>query len=163
MDMQPLTAREPRGSFASSSSPQPRGRPAAPPYLRPFAWDLSPEDFEYLVKKGAFAVPTESFRDELLRAYVDFVYPFMPTVDIHHVVSCIDSKGANGQISLMLFHTIMFAGAGHISTEYLQREGLSRQVARKMFYQRAKVSSDRSHQSYRSSSELMRKTDPLRL
>jgi hypothetical protein len=44
-------------------------RPILPEYLKPVPEHLSPDDLEYLHKKGSFEIPSENFRNALICSY----------------------------------------------------------------------------------------------
>lgn len=45
--------------------------------------DLAPEDLNHLRLKGAFALPSLSVRDSLIRAYFHYVHPFLPIIEVN--------------------------------------------------------------------------------
>jgi hypothetical protein len=102
---------------------------------------MTSADIDYLFAKGALSLPDSPVRDALLRAYYEFVHPYMPLVEIHDLVEIIeDGTGASGRVSLLLFQAIMFAGTAFVDMEHLRSAGYSnRKVARKAFFQKARV------------------------
>ena len=53
-----------------SSQKQPCGnRPLLPDYLEPVPENIPADDLEYLQRKGSFIIPSEKFRNALLRSY----------------------------------------------------------------------------------------------
>ena len=112
-----------------------------PNYIRALPLGFDPDDIEFLNKKGALTLPKDELRDQLLRSYVQHVHPFLPLIDIEDFLAPIEEESGSSQISLMLFHAVMFAAAAYIDFSLLQAEGHeSRKSARKFLFQKAKVS-----------------------
>lgn len=95
----------------------------------------------FLQKKKALDIPNRHLRNELLRCFVEFVYPYMPLFDLGDFLQSIEAgDGSKGKISLLVFQAVMFAGSAMVDSVHLQRAGFSsRREARKSFYQRARV------------------------
>ncbi len=104
---------------------------------------MTADDIQYLWKKGALTIPDVAFRNALLQAYVEYVYPYMPLIELHDFLRIVDrNDGETGKISLVLFQAVMFAGTAFVDKAYLTAAGYStRKAARKAFYQKARVSS----------------------
>lgn len=113
-----------------------------PRFIKPLPSKIGPEEISYLEKKGALSVPRGSLRSEMLRAYVEFVHPYMPLLDLHDFLSVIDkSDGSNGKVSLILFQAVMFAGSAFVDMQFLHTAGYAtRKEARKDFFQKTRVS-----------------------
>lgn len=111
-----------------------------PPYIRAPHSGIAADDIEFLQRKGAFTVPKDSFRNELLRSYVQYVNPFMPVLDLKQFLTPMARNNGVDPISLLLFHTVMFAGSAFIDLRQLQVHGFeTRKAARKAFYTRARL------------------------
>jgi hypothetical protein len=80
----------------------------------------------------------------MLRAYVEFVHPYMPLLDLHDFLTMVDRRdGSKGKVSLILFQAVMFAGSAFVDMEHLRTAGYAtRKDARKDFFQRTRVSLD---------------------
>jgi hypothetical protein len=104
---------------------------------------MNAADTQYLFAKGALCVPDMPVRNALLRSYIEFVHPYLPLIELNEIIEIIEQgTGAFGGISLLLFQTIMFAGTTFVDMEYLVGAGFSdRKVARKAFFQKARVRS----------------------
>lgn len=78
----------------------------------------------------------------MLRAYVEFVHPYMPLLDLHDFLSMVDKRdGSKGKVSLILFQAVMFAGSAFVDMEHLRTAGYAtRKDARKDFFQKTRVS-----------------------
>jgi hypothetical protein len=111
-----------------------------PQYVKPLPSRLSTEDILYLEKKGALSIPAVPLRDELLRCYVEFIYPYMPLVNVHELVQIIDRNDGNQSVSLLLFQAIMFAGVAAADMRFLKAAGFeTRRDARRDFFQKTRL------------------------
>lgn len=113
-----------------------------PRYIKPLPAKIGPEEIAYLERKGALTVPKGTLRSEMLRAYIEFVHPYMPLLDLHDFLTMVDKPdGSNGKVSLILFQAVMFAGSAFIDMQYLRTAGYAtRKEARKDFFQKTRVS-----------------------
>lgn len=113
-----------------------------PAFVRPLPAKIAPEDVQYLAIKGALTLPSIALQKALLHCYIEFVYPYMPLIDLRHFLSIVDRRdGVNGQTSLLLYHSIMFSAAAFVDIKYLREAGFSsRKAARKAFFQKTRVS-----------------------
>jgi hypothetical protein len=116
------------------------------PNLPLFIQDIPPwlpeEDVRYLETKGIFNVPNVSLRLELLKVFVENVYPFLPVLDLESFLLSVVFKGGAQKVSLLLFHAVMFSGLAFIEAKYLHNAGYrSRKQARKEFFLKARVCS----------------------
>jgi len=102
---------------------------------------MTGEDIQYLWKKGALTIPDIAFRNALLQAYIEYVYPYMPLIELHDFLRIVDrNDGETGKISLVLFQAVMFAGTAFVDKAYLTAAGYqTRKAARKAFYQKTRV------------------------
>ena len=113
-----------------------------PYFIKPLPPRIGPDEIQYLAKKGALTVPSTGLRNELLRAYIEFVHPYMPVLDLCDFVKAVESSnGQLGRISLILYQAVMFAGSAFIDMQHLYNAGYnSRKHARRDFFQRTRVS-----------------------
>lgn len=113
-----------------------------PQFIKPLPAKIGPDEISYLDKKGALTVPKGTLRSEILRAYVEFVHPYMPLLDLHDFLTVIDRPdGSKGKISLILFQAVMFAGSAFVDMSHLRSAGYAtRKEARKDFFQKTRVS-----------------------
>ncbi|KAJ9237735.1 transcriptional regulator family: Fungal Specific TF [Paecilomyces variotii] len=110
-----------------------------PRFLKPLPSRICREDIEFLRERGALMIPDEELRIELLRSYVRWVYNFMPTIDLHEFLRCVVENDPDGNISLLVFQAVMFAGTAFVDIKYLQEAGFeTRQSARKEFFARVR-------------------------
>lgn len=118
-----------------------------PAFLKPLPAKIAPEDVKYLYTKGALTLPTPELQNALLRAFVEYVHPYMPLLELGVFLNTVNSTdGLNGQVSLSLYHAIMFAASAFVETKYLKEAGYtSRKAARKSFFQKTRVSAHMAH------------------
>ncbi|KAK8215932.1 cutinase transcription factor 1 alpha [Phyllosticta capitalensis] len=127
--------------FFANIAPKQQGPAGLPLYIKPLPPRIGPDEIAYLEKKGALTIPNPELKTELLRAYVEFVHPFMPLIDLHEFLIAVDSlEGSHGKISLILFQAVMFAGSAFADMSYLRKAGYSnRKEARKDFFQKTRL------------------------
>lgn len=113
-----------------------------PRFLKPLPARISPEDLEFLRFRGALTIPESGLRNELLRAYVQWVHSFMPVLNLQEFLRCVAENDLNGSISILLFQAVMFVGTAFVDLKHLQDAGYSsRKSARDAFFTRLRVSS----------------------
>lgn len=122
-----------------------------PRFIKPLPAKIGPEEISYLEKKGALTVPKGTLRSEMLRAYIEFVHPYMPLLDLHEFLTVIDrSDGSKGKVSLILFQAVMFAGSAFVDMSHLRSAGYAtRKEARKDFFQKTRILYDFDYESDR--------------
>lgn len=113
-----------------------------PLFIKPLPSKIGPDEVAYLEKKGALTIPSGTLRSEMLRAYIEFVHPYMPLLELRDFLVTIDqADGSLGKVSLILFQAVMFAGSAFIDMSYLRAAGYAtRKEARKDFFQKTRVS-----------------------
>lgn len=128
-----------------SSLEEPDVASQLPPFIRPLPAKIAPEDVNYLHMKGALSLPGTTLQNALLRAYVEYVHPYMPLMELHDFLGAINSAdGLCGQVSLFLYHAVMFAGTAYVDIRHLKDSGYpSRKAARKAYFQKTRVSDRR--------------------
>ncbi|KAL1855000.1 hypothetical protein Plec18170_004412 [Paecilomyces lecythidis] len=110
-----------------------------PLFLKPLPSRIAQEDIDFLQQRGALTIPDEELRIELLRSYVQWAYNFMPSIDLHEFLRCVVENDPKGNISLLVFQAVMFAGTAFVDIKYLQEAGYeTRQSARKEFFSRVR-------------------------
>lgn len=132
----------PLEQFHMQAAAQATTTPQLPPFLRPLPSKIAPEDVSYLQMKGALTLPEIPLQNALLQAYVEFIHPFMPLIDLHPFLSIVNSRnGFNGQMSLLLYHAVLFSATAFVDMKRLREAGYtSRKAARKAFFQKTRVS-----------------------
>ncbi|KAH8587202.1 fungal-specific transcription factor domain-containing protein, partial [Bisporella sp. PMI_857] len=125
-----------------------------PDYVKSLPQQITPSDIECLVAKDALSLPNNKFRNALIYRYLKDVHPGLPIAKLHDLLNpppgwtlsstlnvMEDDSGASGKISLLLFLTIMLAGATVIKVGHIMSAGYStRKDTVKSFFQNAKVS-----------------------
>ncbi|KAJ4354443.1 uncharacterized protein N0V89_006180 [Didymosphaeria variabile] len=122
-----------------------------PLFIKPLPAKIGPDEVAYLEKKGALTVPTGTLRSEMLRAYIEFVHPYMPLLELREFLMTIDqADGSLGKVSLILYQAVMFAGSAFIDMHYLRAAGYAtRKEARKDFFQKTRILYDFDYESDR--------------
>ncbi|KAJ2986030.1 hypothetical protein NUW58_g5226 [Xylaria curta] len=120
-------------------------------FLRPLPPKIAPEDVDYLRAKGALSVPSFSLQKALLRAYAEYVHPYMPLLDLHDFLTIVDANdGSRGQTSLFLYQAVMFCATAFVSTDDLKEAGYaSRKAARRAFFSKARLLYDFDYENDR--------------
>ena len=113
-----------------------------PPFIKPLPPRIALEDARYLSNKGALTIPSAPLQNALLQAFVEYVYPYMPLLELHEFLDTINSAdGFSGQVSLFLYHAVMFVSSAFVGGKYLKEAGYtSRKAARRDFFYRTRVS-----------------------
>lgn len=112
---------------------------------------IAPDDVAYLRTKGALSVPSFSLQKALLRAYAEYVHPYMPLLDLHDFLTIVDAQdGSRGQTSLFLYQAVMFCATAFVSNKILKEAGYtSRKAARRTFFTKARLLYDFDYESDR--------------
>ena len=113
-----------------------------PSFIKPLPAKLTSDDMQYLFRKGALIIPGTMFQNALLRAYIEFVHPFMPLLELHEFVRIVHGHGPGrgGQISLLLYQAVMFVSVAFVDDKVLaQNHYTSRKAARKDFFSRVRL------------------------
>jgi hypothetical protein len=113
-----------------------------PAFIKPVPSKIAPEDVKYLHTKGALNLPSLELQSALLRAYVEYVHPYMPLLELGEFLNIINSRdGLYGQVSLFLYQSVLFAATAFVEPKYIKEAGYaSRKAARKAFFQKTRVS-----------------------
>ncbi|KAB5575879.1 cutinase transcription factor 1 [Coniochaeta sp. 2T2.1] len=122
-----------------------------PAFIKPLPSKIAPEDVEYLYKKGALTLPPPELQRALIRAYVEYLHPYVPLLELHSFLNTVASKdGLNGQVSLFLYQAVMFSATAYVEAKYLREAGYpSRRAARKSFFQKTRLLYDFDYESDR--------------
>lgn len=112
-----------------------------PQYVRPLT-SLPPDDMTYLHNEGALDLPDGALQNALLRAFFEYVHPYVPTLDLDGFLHAIETHdGSAGQVSLLLLQAVLAAGTAHVELEFLRNAGFqTRKQARTTFMKRVRVS-----------------------
>jgi hypothetical protein len=137
-----------------SSLEEPDPAAQLPAFIRPLPSRIAPEDVQYLYVKGALSLPPAPLQNALLRAYVEYVHPYMPLMELLEFLAMVDARdGLCGQVSLLQYQAVMFAATAFVDMDALREAGYAtRKAARKAFFQKTRVS-DRTQAEARMSAE----------
>ena len=132
---------QPAQVFANSLSAT-----ALPAFIKPFPLSIKPSHLSFLESEKALDLPNPTLESELLRCYLEFVHPYMPLLEVHDMLRSIRNKdGSGGQISLLLYQSIMFSATAFADKKLLTAAGYeTRRSARRAFFEKAQVSKIRS-------------------
>lgn len=113
-----------------------------PAFIKPIPDRILSEDRQYLVQKQVFSLPPLPLQNALLAAYVEFVHPYMPLLELQDLLRVVnDRTGASGKLSLFLYHAVMFSATAFVDEILLKEAGYdSRRDARRAFFSRTRVS-----------------------
>lgn len=115
--------------------------PSLPSYIRKLPSKLTADDLDYISRTGAFEFPPDELYQSCLSGFVEFVHPQLPAFDLKSFLASLDAGSGGGNVSLLLFHAIMFAGVAYADLDVVKRFGWSsRMAARTTFYHKCKVS-----------------------
>ncbi|KAK7408249.1 hypothetical protein QQX98_009561 [Neonectria punicea] len=130
----PLPITDPSPSAATTS-------PNLPGFIKPLSYCIASDELEYLQSKGALTLPEEEFQNALIWSFFEYVYPYMPVVDLEEFLEPVYNRdGSSGQISLLLFQAVLFAGTAHVKMDHLNQVGFkTRREARKAFFLRVRL------------------------
>jgi hypothetical protein len=120
--------------------PSPPGKAPLPAFIAPLPIRMPNEDLDFLALKGAFTVPEPELCAEILRGYIFCVHPFLPLLDLKPFVNAVLNEREDGNISLLLFQAVMFAGLSSLELHVVHRLGFeSAKQAREVFFTRVKL------------------------
>lgn len=112
-----------------------------PPYITPIRDSVEPEMLYLLHRRGAFSLPQGEFRESLLRAYICYVHPFLPLLDLEEFLSAVYNESSSKTVSLILFQAVMFASSTFVDSNDLEKQGFkSHEEARRIFFNKVRVS-----------------------
>jgi hypothetical protein len=127
-----------------------------PPVFTPFPQHLDSDDLSYLHSRDALTIPSENLQIALLKAYISFIHPTAPILDLEEFLAAVKygQLGLDGergkcieremdgrkQIPFLLFQAVMLAAAGVVALRVLREEGyLDRERAQRVFFNRVRV------------------------
>ncbi|OQD85581.1 hypothetical protein PENSOL_c097G00150 [Penicillium solitum] len=124
-------------------------KPKLPHYVQDIpSWFA--EDISYLMSKDAFTTPDQTLCRELLRSFIEWVYPFIPVLDLSRLLNAFCGNGKSEKISLLLFHAIMFSAAAFVDVKHLYNAGYqTRRKAREDLFSKTRVLYDFDYENDR--------------
>jgi len=122
-----------------------------PGFIKPMPERILSEDRRYLVQKQVFTLPPLRLQNALLAAYIEYVHPYMPLLELHDLLRVInDRSGASGKLSLFLYHAVMFSATAFVDESLLRDAGYdSRRDARRSFFSRTRLLYDFDYETDR--------------
>jgi hypothetical protein len=135
-----ITSPNPSIGSTSQDTRRPSVIEALPAFIAPLPGHLLREDLEFLVQKGAFIIPEPDLQAQLLQNYIFSIHPFMPILDLRALFRIVYDGQSNGQLSILLFQAIMFAGLAAADSEVLSSVGFqTTKEAREHFFNRVRL------------------------
>lgn len=114
-----------------------------PSFIQPLPERLvnNESDMDYIYTRGALSLPDVSLESELVQAYISYIYPYMPSTDLHDLLQVLDHRdGSAGCVSLFLYQAIMFAATAFVENDRLLEAGYtSRKEIRRLYFNKARV------------------------
>ncbi|KIX97977.1 uncharacterized protein Z520_06055 [Fonsecaea multimorphosa CBS 102226] len=116
-----------------------------PAYIQPCPERFTDADIAYIRSKGALDIPHERLRNETVRCYFEYIHPFLPLLDPAQLLIVVDNSSSGHhcsgpQLSLLLFHSVMFAAVPFVDESLVREAGYANlKIARKAFFQKAKL------------------------
>ncbi|KAK4038776.1 fungal-specific transcription factor domain-containing protein [Parachaetomium inaequale] len=122
-----------------------------PAFIKPIPDRILSEDRQYLVQKQVLMLPPLRLQNALLAAYVEYVHPYMPLMELHDFLNMVnDRSGAAGKVSLFLYHAVMFSATAFVDEALLRDAGYdSRRDARRAFFSRTRLLYDFDYETDR--------------
>lgn len=140
----PLSSTSPTEAYRLPAPPVNEGpQDQIPSFIAPLPSRVDAEDTRYLRNKGALVLPSLTLQSALQQAYVEYVHPCLPLLDLSEFLRSVNpnSRSSRSLVSLLLYQAVMFAASAFVDMEYLRQEGFSsRRAARRTFFQRTRVS-----------------------
>ncbi|KAK2002678.1 fungal-specific transcription factor domain-containing protein [Colletotrichum falcatum] len=146
-----MTNSDGRTSQFLASLEEPDLRAQLPAFVKPLPAKIAQEDVTYLHTKGALTLPALPLQNALLQAYIEYVHPYMPLLELYDFLAVINAQdGLCGQISLFLYQAVMFAATAFVDMKILREAGYpTRKAARKAFFQKTRLLYDFDYESDR--------------
>lgn len=116
-----------------------------PPLIKPpVQGKITREGLRYLDSMGALELPSRVFEKQLLLAYIEHVHPDFPMLELRDFLRRVsDRNGGNGQVSLLLYQSVMFAASAFVKLEHMHAAGFtSRRALRRAILSAAKLLHD---------------------
>ncbi|KGO60967.1 Short-chain dehydrogenase/reductase SDR [Penicillium expansum] len=102
--------------------------------------NLSEESKDYLQLKGALRIVPIDLRNELLGAYIKYVHPLLPVIDLQWFLLNVMVEDESQFPSPLLHQAVMLAGSAFIEQETAIKAGFSsRKALRRTLFGRAKL------------------------
>lgn len=117
-------------------------KPNLPYFIQDIPSQIGEEEIHYLGSKKAFEIPERVLCQELLRSFIEHVYPFLPVLDLKDLLMAFCHDGKPTKTSLFLFQAVMFSAAAFVDMDHLRKAGYrSRKEAREELFSKTRVGS----------------------
>jgi hypothetical protein len=111
-----------------------------PTYIMPLRPDLDSEVVHLLRQKKALSLPQQTAREALLGAYICYVHPFLPLLDLGPFLDAVQGKDESNRVSLIFFQAVMFAAMSFVDISHIKREGFRhRKEGRRAYFNKVRV------------------------
>ncbi|GAB1314178.1 Transcription factor CTF1 [Madurella fahalii] len=122
-----------------------------PLFIKPIPSKIGPDERWYLAHKKALTLPPVPLQNALLKAYVEYVHPYMPLLELHDFLNVVSHRdGSAGQVSLFLYQSVMFVATAFVDEQHLKDAGHeNRRAARKTLFGRTRLLYDFDYETDR--------------
>lgn len=124
--------------------------PLIPPFIKlPVPGKITRDSLQHLVHMGALELPPVALEKQLLVAYAEHVHADFPILDLHDFIRRISHRdGRNGQLSLLLYQSVMFAASAFVDFAHVVAAGFkTRRAFRRSIFQAVKLLFDCDYES----------------
>ncbi|KAF9890431.1 hypothetical protein FE257_005836 [Aspergillus nanangensis] len=107
----------------------------------PALQNSAPEDYQYLYNKGCLTLPPLSLRNQLLQAYIKWIHPLLPLLDVSGFLQEVLLHDDRRFRSPLLYQSVMFAGSAFLDSDHILATGYSELIhLRQALFQNCKAS-----------------------
>ncbi len=115
--------------------------PTLPAFIKSLPGNLGVDEVTFLIGKGVFLFPPWHVQTVLLNAFVEFVYPQMPVLDLPAFLQGVFGGDRGKPVSLFLYYAVLFAAIAFVEPEYVRQTIFADKIeARMTYFTRARVS-----------------------
>ncbi|KAK4945107.1 hypothetical protein LTR10_015533 [Elasticomyces elasticus] len=104
-----------------------------PTFISPSNRDFEQDELDFLRGRGALFIPEEPLRGQLILAFLLYVYPLMPIMDVQEFLDAVEGR-SDQRISLIFFQAVMLAGVTFTDVEYLRDAGFDGRLAARAYF-----------------------------
>ena len=111
-----------------------------PEYVEQLSCQLALEDWTYLYRKGAMAVPDRSVALDIFGVFLDHVYPLMPVVELDLFFDALSSDLSRVKVNLFVLKSMISASIKFLPRQLLLSIGYEKfETAQKEYAQQTKA------------------------
>lgn len=104
--------------------------------------NIPADEYDYLYIKGALNMPSVSLRNQILRAYISWVHPMLPLLDLPDFLQRVILNNDCEFNQPLLYQAVMFAGSSFLDSKDVRLSGYNTlQELRRDLFERTKVQS----------------------